>query len=112
MSKTKLHLSDIYGDLTADSDLQKYGTIKDGVLQFDMPSSDDIPSSTNIAVLGSLGVAYSITESMFIDLNARLMYIPKITWQLVNSDASQHRDWYSAENMIYSNIMVGLRFEF
>lgn len=113
ISKTKLHLTDIYGDLSLDSDLKNYGKPdSDNILQFDTPSDDDLPSSTNIAVLGSVGFAYGIAENTFIDAGVRLMYVPKITWQLVNSDATHHRDWFSAENMLYTNVMVGLRFEF
>lgn len=113
ISKTKLHLTDIYGDLSLDSDLKNYGTPdSDNILQFDTPSDDDLPSSTNIAVLGSVGFAYGIAENTFLDMGVRLMYVPKITWQLVNSDATHSRDWFSAENMLYTNVMVGLRFEF
>lgn len=113
ISKTKLHLTDIYGDLSLDSDLKNYGTPdSDNILQFDTPSDDDLPSSTNIAVLGSVGFAYGIAENTFLDMGVRLMYVPKITWQLVNSDATHHRDWFSAENMLYTNVMIGLRFEF
>lgn len=112
MSKTELNLTDIYGDLSDDSDLQNFGTMSGGVLQFDTPNSDAIPVSSNVALLGAAGISYGITQSTFFDLNARLMYVPKITWALVNTDGSQKRDWFSAENMIYANIMVGLRFEF
>lgn len=113
VSKTKLHLTDIYGDLSLDSDLKNYGTPNsDNILQFDTPSSDDTTSSTNIAVLGALGFAYGIAQSTFIDVGVRVMYVPKITWQLVNGDGTLHRDWFNAENMIYTNVMVGLRFEF
>ena len=113
-SKTTLKLADIYGDLSTDSDLQNYGTADaDGVIQF-MPPSDKskYPSSENIAGIAALGVSYGIAEYTFLDFGARVIYIPKITWNLVNSDGSQHREWFSAKNMIYSNFTVGLRFEF
>ena len=112
MSKTLLNLSDIYGDLTEDQDLRNFGTVESGVLQFDTPSSDVVPSSTNVALLGALGFSYGITQYTFLDFNARLMYVPKITWALVSADGTQKRDWFSAENMLYTNLMVGLRFEF
>ncbi len=114
MSRTTLKLADIYGDLSTDSDLQNYGTPDaDGVLQFTPPlDKSKFPSSTNVAAIGALGLAYGINEYTFLDFSARLMYIPKITWNLVNSDASQHREWFSAKNMLYTNLMVGLRFEF
>ena len=113
-SKTTLKLADIYGDLSTDSDLQNYGTADaDGVIQF-MPPSDKskYPSSENVAGIAALGVSYGITEYTFLDFGARVIYIPKITWNLVNSDGSQHREWFSAKNMIYSNFTVGVRFEF
>ena len=113
-SKTTLKLADIYGDLSTDSDLQNYGTPdSDGVLQFTPPSDKSkYPSSENVAAIGALGLSYGITDYTFIDFGARVIYIPKITWELVNSDASLHREWFSAKNMLYSNFTVGLRFEF
>lgn len=113
-SKTTLKLADIYGDLSTDSDLQNYGTPDaDGVIQF-MPPSDKskYPSSENVAGIIALGASYGITKYTFLDFGARVIYVPKITWNLVNTDASQHREWFSAKNMIYSNFTVGLRFEF
>ena len=59
-----------------------------------------------------MGASYGITEYTFLDFGARVIYVPKITWNLVNSDASQHREWFSAKDMIYSDFTVGLRFEF
>ena len=113
MSKTTVKLTDIFGDLSQDSDLNNYGTLENGILVFDNPSgSDKYPASNNIALLGTLGASYGITEYTFIDFGARLMYVPKTTWAIANSDGSQHRNWFSAKNMIYTNLMVGLRFEF
>ena len=112
-SRTTLKLTDIYGDLSTDSDLENYGTMENGVIQFEPPSDKSkYPTSTNIAVIGTLGMSYSISEYTFLDLSARVMYVPTIKWQLVNSDGSKHRDWFSADNMVYTNFMVGLRFEF
>ena len=110
-SRTTLKLIDVYGDLTEDSDLQNYGKIDDnGVLQFADPVNSDAPVSSNVAFIGSLGASYGISEYTFLDFNFRLMYVPKINWQLVNGAA--HRDWFAAKDMIYTNFMVGLRFEF
>jgi hypothetical protein len=98
-----------------DEDLQNYGTVNQttGVLQFANPNDKDkYPSSTNMALVGAIGASYGIAESTFIDISARLMYIPKITWNIVNSTGSQHREWFSAENMMHTNFMLGLRFEF
>lgn len=113
-SKTTLKLSDIYGDLSTDSDLQNYGTADSNhVVQFESPSDKSkYPSSDNIAAIGALGFSYGLAEYTFLDFGARVMYVPKITWNLVNSDGSRHREWFSAKNMIYTNLMLGLRFEF
>ena len=113
-SKTTLKLSDIYGDLSTDSDLQNYGTVDaNGVVQFESPSDKSkYPTSTNIAVIGALGASYGIAEYTYLDFGVRVMYIPKITWELVNSDASLHREWFSAKDMFYTNLSFGLRFEF
>lgn len=112
-SRTTLKLTDIYGDLSTDSDLQNYGTLENGVIQFEPPSDKSkYPTSTNIAVIGTLGLSYGISEYTFLDFSARVMYVPTVKWQLVNSDGSQHRDWFSADNMVYTNFMLGLRFEF
>ncbi len=114
ISRTTLHLSDIYGDLSEDDDLQNYGSVNaNNVLQFDNPTDKDkYPSSTNIAVTGTLGVSYGIAKYTFLDVSARVTYVPKITWSIANADGSQTREWFSAENMFYTNLMIGVRFEF
>ena len=114
MSKTTLKLSDIYGDLSTDSDLQNFGTVgTDGVIQFDNPvDKNKYPTSDNIAVLAGLGVAYGISQYTFLDAGLRVMYIPKTTWEISNTDGSLHRSWFSAENMFYTDFVLGIRFEF
>ena len=114
VSKTTLALTDTYADLSLESDLYNYGVPNaSGILQFDNPvDKTKYPSSTNLAVLGVLGFSYGIAESTFIDTSFPLMYIPKITWDIVNSDGTKYREWFSAENMLYTNFMIGLRFEF
>lgn len=111
-SKTTLKLTDIYGDLSKDSDLQNYGTVDDtsDVIQFADPADNEAPTSSNVALVGSLGASYGISAYTFLDFNFRLTYVPKITWELVNGSA--HRDWFAAKDMLYSNFMIGLRFEF
>ena len=112
-SKTTLKLTDVYGDLSKDSDLAaNYGDgyTDDGAIKFADPANNDAPISNNVAFLGAIGASYGISEYTFLDFNFRLMYVPKITWQLVNG--SLHRDWFAAEDMFYTNFMVGLRFEF
>ena len=113
-SRTTMKLSDIYGDLSTDSDMLNYGTPdSDGIIQFDAPSdASKYPASTNVAAIGAIGFAYGISEYTFLDFSARVMYIPEIKWNLVSSDGTRHREWFSAKDMIYTNFMLGLRFEF
>ena len=114
MSKTTMKLSDIYGDLSEARDLENYGTVDSNkVIQFDNPTDKDkYPTSDNIALLAGLGLSYGIGQSTYLDAGVRFMYVPKITWNLANKDGSLHRSWFSAENMIYTNFLLGLRFEF
>ncbi len=108
-TKTILNLSDPYGDLSAQVELQQYGEVDDyGVVQFFKSETN----TANVAGLLSLGASYGINENMFIDFGARLMYIPKVKWELSNESNSRHREWFSAKNLIYTNLMLGIRFEF
>ena len=113
-SHTTMKLSDIYGDLSTDSDMLNYGTAdSEGIIQFNSPSdSSKYPSSTNVAAVGAVGIAYGISDYTFLDLGVRVMYIPAIRWNLVNSEGTQHREWFSAKDMLYTNLMLGFRFEF
>ena len=58
------------------------------------------------------GLSYGLTPNTFVDFGARMTYIPKVKWTLVNEAATRHRDLVNAEDLIYLNIMLGLRFEF
>lgn len=113
-SKTILKLSDIYGDLSDDPNLLNYGTLdSSGIIQFESPSDKSkYPTSTSIAAVGALGISYGIAEYTYLDFGARVIYVPKITWELVSSDGSRHREWFSAKDMLYTNVLIGLRFEF
>ncbi len=118
-SKTVMNLSDLYGDLSYSVDLGNFGEYDDyGVLQFYRSTTH----TSNIAGLLSAGFSYGINEQMFLDFGVRLMYIPNIKWALSNDAAqdiesssdydARSRDWISADGMIYTNFMLGLRFEF
>ena len=108
-TKTTLTLADLYGELSQSIDMHNFGDLDDfGVLNF---YRSEINYS-NIAGLIAAGVSYGLTERVFLDLSARVAYIPKIKWALRNADETRQRDWFSAENLIYANIMLGLRFEF
>ena len=108
---TVMNLTDPYGDLSADLDLRNFGDVNSET--YDVVSFyKSETNSANIAALIAGGVSYGLTETMYLDFGARMAYIPKIKWQLTNQDNTRHRDWISAENLIYINLMLGLRFEF
>ena len=111
-SKTVLNLSDPYGDIAYQQDLSQYGEIVDinGVKMIEFYKSER--HTSNFAGLLSAGISYGITEKMFLDFGARLMYIPRVKWGLTNADDTKHREFFSAENLFYANVMLGIRFEF
>lgn len=107
--KTITNLSDLNGDLSYSEDLLKYGELNDyHVLQFYKSEKN----TSNVAGVIAAGFSYGLADNMFLDLGARVMYVPKIKWALSNSDGTKTRDWFSAKNVLYTNIMVGIRFEF
>ena len=109
-SVTELQLTDKYGDLSTDAELrQDFSEDPDSVI---LKFYESKTTTSNIAGVLALGLSYGFTEKMFLDFGARFMYVPKIKWALSNEDDTRHRDWFSAKNMIYTNIMLGLRFEF
>lgn len=108
-SKTVLNLADPYGDLSAQVELQQFGELDDfGVVQFYRSEHN----TSNVAGLLAMGVSYGISETMFFDFGARIAYLPRVKWELTNADDTRTREWFNAENLIYANIMLGLRFEF
>lgn len=108
-SETVLNLSDSYGDLSGYWDLQKFGDADDyGIVQFYSSKK----SSSNLAGIVTFGFSYGISESFFLDSGFRFIYLPKVKWALSNADGTQSRDWFSAENMIYSTFVFGFRWEF
>ena len=111
-SKTVLNLSDPYGDIAFQQDLSQYGDIVNinGIDMIEFYKSER--HTSNFAGLLSAGMSYGITEKMFLDFGARAMYIPRVKWGLTNSDDTKHREFFSAENLIYLNLMLGIRFEF
>ncbi|MDL2295885.1 hypothetical protein LJC18_03695 [Lachnospiraceae bacterium OttesenSCG-928-E19] len=109
-SRTTLNLADIYGDLSGAAELYPmYGDIdSNGILHLYQSERD----TGNIAGVLAAGFSYGISDGMFLDLGARLTYLPKIKWALSNEDGTRHRDWFSAKNVMYANVMLGIRFEF
>ncbi len=107
--QTVLNLSDLYGDLSTSIDLTNFGELDDyNVLQFYRSETH----TSNIAGVVAAGVSYGLADGVFMDIGARIAYVPKIKWALTNADDTRNRDWFSAENMIFANVMLGLRFEF
>ena len=111
-SKTVLNLSDPYGDIAYQLDLTPYGEVVNvnGVDMIEFYKSER--HTSNFAALLAGGVSYGINERMFLDFGARVMYVPRIKWGLTNVDDTRHREFFSAKNMIYANVMLGIRFEF
>lgn len=108
-SKTVFTLSDLYGDLSNIVELRNFGTLDEfGVVQF---YKSEINTS-NIAAVGALGISYGFSEMMFLDIGARVAYLPRIKWELANVDNTRQREWFDVENMIYVNATIGLRVEF
>lgn len=108
-TKTTMNLADLYGDLSTSIDLGNFGELDDyGVLQFYRSEK----TSANIAGVLAAGFSYGINEMTYLDFGIRLIYIPEIKWALTNKDDTRQRDWISADNLIYTNIMLGVRFEF
>ena len=108
-TQTVMNLADPWGDLSGVEDLTNFGTINsNGVLQFNRSTTN----TTNVAGLVALGASFGIDENIFIDFGARAAYLPRVKYTLVNSDDTRRMDWFSAKNLIYANVMLGLRVEF
>jgi hypothetical protein len=108
-TQTVMNLADPWGDLSEVEDLTNFGTVNsNGVLQFNRSTTN----TTNVAGLAALGFSFGINENLFIDFGARAAYLPRVKYTLVNSDDTRRLDWFSAKNLIYANVMLGLRVEF
>lgn len=108
--KTTMLLSDLYGDLSQSAELQYFGEMDPNTYLMQFNKSEK--TSNTVAALFSVGASYGITEYIFLDFSARVAYLPQVKWALTSSDNNRERDWFSGENMIYANLMMGLRFEF
>lgn len=108
-TQTVMNLADPWGDLSEVEDLTNFGTMNgNGVLQFNRSTTN----TTNVAGLAALGFSFGIDENIFIDFGLRAAYLPRVKYTLVNSDDTRRMDWLSAKNLIYANVMLGLRVEF
>ena len=108
-TKTVMNLSDPWGDLSLVEDLTNFGEQNDnGVIQFYRSTTN----TANIAAVAALGFAYGLNKNLFLDFGVRVSYIPHVKYRLSNADETRPLDWFSAKNLIYANVMLGLRFEF
>lgn len=108
-TKTVLNLSDPYGDLSAQVDFRQFGEQDDyGVTQFYKSER----TTSNVAGLLAFGVSYGISDSIFMDFGVRIAYVPEVKWELTNATDTKHREFFAADNLVYTNAMLGLRFEF
>lgn len=107
-TKTVMQLTDLYGDLSVDADLQHYAESDTFPLDF---YKSDI-NTANIAGLLAAGVSYGLTNALFLDFGARLTYIPSVKWKLSSADGERTRDWFNADSLFYATFTLGLRYEF
>ena len=107
-TKAVMNLFDPYGDLSQFEDLTNFGQLENTVIHFYRSTTN----TTNVAGLAAIGLSYGLNEHLFIDFGARMAYLPRVKYQLVNADDTRRLDWFSAKNLIYANVMLGIRFEF
>lgn len=107
-TKTVMNIADVYGNLSDFEDLTNFGDLDNGVIHFYKSTTN----TSNIAGVAALGFSYGLVENLFLDFGARISYIPRVKYRLVNADDTRKLDWFSAKNLIYANIMLGVRLEF
>ncbi len=107
-TKTVMNFYDNTGDLSSFNILQQFGEYNGAAIDFYKSTT----TTTNIAAVAALGFSFGINRYLFVDMGARISYLPRVKYQLVNSDDSRRMDWFSAKNLIYTNVMLGLRMEF
>ena len=108
-TKTVMNFYDPTGDLGFNI-LQDFGVVDDGTGVIDFYKSTT--NTSNIAGVAALGFSYGLVDNLFLDFGARVSYLPRVNYRLTNSDGSRHLDWFSAKNLIYTNVMLGVRLEF
>ncbi|MCR4917454.1 MAG: hypothetical protein K5912_00735 [Alphaproteobacteria bacterium] len=108
-TETVVNLADPWGDLSSSEDLTNFGEVNsNNIIQFYKSTSN----SVNVSGLAALGFSYGLKEYLFLDFGARVAYIPRVKYVLTNADDTRKLDWISAKNLFYTNVMIGLRFEF
>lgn len=108
-SETVMNLADPWGDLSENEDLTNFGEFNENnIIQFYQSKTN----SVNVAGLLSVGFSYGLKEYLFLDCGVRMAYIPRVKYSLTNATDTRNLDWFSAKNLFYTNINVGVRFEF
>ena len=113
-SRTELELTDLFGNLSDQASMQEFGV--PGAAGLDFYKSRTITG--NVVGAAAVGFSYGIMDGMFLDMGLRFTYIPRINWTLNNAEvavsdsAVKHKEIFSARNVIYTNALIGLRFEF
>ena len=107
-TKTVMNIADLYGNLSDFEDLTNFGELDGGVIHFYKSTTN----TSNIAGVAALGFSYGLIDNLFLDFGARVSYLPRVKYRLTNADDTRHLDWFSAKNLIYANVMVGVRLEF
>jgi len=110
---TTLELTDLYGDLSLQPLLQHLGVMENYTREFF--TSENVAGS--IAGTLAVGAAYGLMDGLFLDFSLRLTYIPRVVYSL-NNDAdataltSRTADIFSVDSLMYTTVLMGLRFEF
>ena len=113
-SRTVMQLTDIFGDLSAEISMQPFGEPGSfGTLEFYTSET----TTGNFAGSLAAGLSYGIAPHMFLDFGLRVHYIPRIKWELNNAadptaTSFKSKDMFSAKNLMYGSLTLGLRFEF
>ena len=107
-TKTTMTFYENSGGLLGYWPLPEFGETDGSVISFYKSTTN----TSNIAGVAALGFSYGLVDNLFLDFGARVSYLPRVKYQLSNSDGSRHLDWFSAKNLIYANVMIGVRLEF
>lgn len=113
-TRTVLNLTDLYGDLSGDASMQEYGVYPGyGVLNYYQSKT----TTANIAGVLAAGFSYGLDTDLFLDFGVRLTYLPQIKWALNNAENAaatslKSKDIFSADGVMFTNVLLGIRFEF
>lgn len=108
-TKTVLNFFDPYADISAQQEFSQYGEPDSyNLTQFYLSEYN----TSNVVGMLAGGFSYGIADNIYLDMGARAMLLPSVKWKLSNQDGSKHRDLFESKNLVYFNLMLGVRFEF